>query len=93
MEFDVVVEKMEAERLFSFRWHPFAIDMSADYSHEPMTLVEFTLEETKEGTVLRVVESGFDLIPITRRAEALKQNDAGWTEQMQAIERYLRQNP
>ena len=93
VEFEVVVEKMEPERLFSYRWHPFAVDMSRDYSSEPMTLVEFTLEEVEGGTLLRMVESGFESIPATRRAEALKENEGGWTEQMAAIERYLRQNP
>ena len=90
--FDVVIEKMEPERLFSFRWHPNPVDPKQDYSKEPMTLVVFTLEEVEGGTLLRVMESGFDGIPIARRAEALKANEGGWAEQMSAIERYLRQN-
>jgi uncharacterized protein YndB with AHSA1/START domain len=93
LEFDIVIDTMELERLFSFRWHPNAIDPNVDYSHEPMTLVEFTLEEAQGGTLLRVVESGFDAIPIARRAEALKSNEGGWTVQMAAIEKHLRQNP
>jgi len=91
--FDFVIEKMEPERLFSYRWHPHAVDPSMDYSKEPMTLVEFTLESVEGGTLLRIVESGFDGIPIARRAEALKGNDGGWTAQVKAIESYLRQNP
>ncbi len=91
--FDLVVEKMEPERLFSYRWHPNAVDLSMDYSKEPMTLVEFTLDEVEGGTLLKVVESGFDGIPIARRAEALKSNEGGWAGQMKAIENYLRQNP
>jgi len=90
---EIVIEKMEPERLFSFRWHPYAIDPSADYSKEPMTLIEFMLEDAEGGTLLRVVESGFDKIPIARRAEALKSNDGGWAEQMKAIERHLDRNP
>jgi uncharacterized protein YndB with AHSA1/START domain len=90
---EIVIEKLEPERLFSFRWHPYAIDPKMDYSKEPLTLIEFTLEEAEGGTLLRVVESGFDGIPIARRAEALKMNDGGWTEQMKRIEGYLRQNP
>jgi len=82
-----------AERLFSYRWHPNAVDPKADYSKEPMTLVEFTLEEVEGGTLLRVVESGFDGIPIARRAEALKSNDRGWAGQVTAIESYLRRSP
>ena len=34
---EVKVEKMEPERLLSFRWHPYAVDPKVDYSKEPMT--------------------------------------------------------
>jgi hypothetical protein len=37
-----------------------------DYTKEPTTLVTFTLEEVEEGTLLRLVESGFDTIPHPR---------------------------
>jgi uncharacterized protein YndB with AHSA1/START domain len=90
---EIVIEKMVPERLFSFRWHPYAIEPDVDYSKEPTTLIEFTFEEVPEGTLLRVTESGFDQIPIERRAGALKANDGGWSEQMKAIERYLDRNP
>ncbi len=91
---EIVVEKMEAERLFSYRWHPnVKIEPGVDYSKEPTTLVEFTLEEVKGGTLLKLVESGFDRIPIERRAEAFKSNERGWAGQMTAIERYLQSNP
>jgi uncharacterized protein YndB with AHSA1/START domain len=93
LKFDLVVEKMEPERLFSFRWHPNAVDPSLDYSKEPTTLVEFTLEEVEGGTLLKLVESGFNGIPLARRADALKANEGGWAEQMVAIETYLRRNP
>jgi len=93
VQFDIVVEKMEPERLFSYRWHPNAVDPKTDYSKEPMTLVEFTLEDVEGGTRLKLVESGFDAIPIARRAQALKSNDGGWTAQMTAIEAHLRRNP
>jgi len=93
LEFDFFIEKMEPERLFSYRWHPNAVDPNVDYSAEPTTLVEFTLTEAEGGTLLRVVESGFDGIPIARRADALKSNEGGWTFQMKAVESYVRQNP
>jgi uncharacterized protein YndB with AHSA1/START domain len=86
---DVTVETMEPEKLFSFRWHPYAIDPAVDYSHEPSTLVEFSLEDTKDGTQLTVVESGFDRLPAARRAEAFRANEGGWSEQMQNIERHV----
>lgn len=83
------VDRIEPMSIFSFRWHPFAIDSAVDYSKEPMTLVTFTLEPTEGGTILRVVESGFDAIPIERRADAFDANDEGWGMQMQLIEKYL----
>ena len=93
LEFVLLVETIEPERLFTFRWHPNAVEPGADYSQEPTTLVTFTLEEVEGGTLLRVVESGFDSLPVARRADALKSNESGWAEQMTAIEAYLRQHP
>ena len=86
---EVVVERMEPERFFSYRWHPYAIDPKVDYSPEPMTLVEFTLEDAPGGTRLTIVESGFDRVPLSRRAEAFRMNSDGWSEQLQNIERYV----
>src|SRR5262245_50675375 len=68
---EIIIERMEPERLFSYRWHPHAVKPDVDYSAEPMTLVEFHLEEVASGTQLTVIESGFDGIPLSRRAEAL----------------------
>lgn len=84
-----VVEKVEPERLFSFRWHPFAIDRNVDYSKEPMTLVTFELEEADGGTRLRIVESGFDALPASRRSIAHRMNDQGWTIQAERVGRYV----
>jgi len=85
----MVIERVEPEHLFSYRWHPNAIDPEANYSDEPMTLVEFRLTEVAGGTQLTVVESGFDGIPLARREQAFRENDGGWTEQMSNITRYL----
>ncbi|MCU1244896.1 MAG: Activator of Hsp90 ATPase 1 family protein [Acidobacteria bacterium] len=87
MEMDLV-EVTPEERL-SYRWHPFAIDPAVDYSPEPKTLVTFTLEETSEGTLVTIVESGFDAIPLHRRAEAFRMNDNGWASQTKNLERYV----
>ena len=86
---DVTVERMDDQRLFSFRWHPYAVDPEIDYSTEPTTLVEFRLEEAAEGTLLTVVESGFDRIPPGRRAEAFRTNSEGWDIQVQNIQRHV----
>jgi len=86
---EMAVERIESERYFAYRWHPYAIDASVDYSSEPTTLVEFRLNEADGGTVLTIVESGFDQIPLARRAEAFRMNDGGWTEQAKNIERHV----
>jgi uncharacterized protein YndB with AHSA1/START domain len=83
------VQRMEPERLFSFTWHPYAVDPKADYSGEPPTLVEFTLENIPTGTRLRIVESGFDKLPPHRRDEAFRMNDGGWTAQTENIARHV----
>ena len=90
---EVTVVKIEPERRFSFHWHPYAIDPNVDYSKEPPTLVEFTLTRVATGTSLKVTESGFDAIPVERRAEAFRMNDGGWTEQMKNVERYVAETP
>ncbi|MFZ1887025.1 MAG: SRPBCC family protein [Candidatus Binataceae bacterium] len=86
---EISIDRVEPTRLFSFRWHPYAIERGVDYSKEPTTLVVFELEEVSGGTMLTVTESGFDRIPIERRARAFASNQQGWTAQMQLIEKYL----
>ena len=89
MRFDFTIDRIEPEKLFSFRWHPYGVDPNIDYSKEVTTLVEFTLEEVPGGVMLTVVESGFDKVPLERRAEAFKANEGGWAAQMTLIEKYL----
>jgi uncharacterized protein YndB with AHSA1/START domain len=86
---EVVVDRIEPQRLFSYRWHPYAVEPGVDYSAEPTTLVEFRLEDVPGGTRLTVVESGFDRIPAARREEAFRMNEGGWAEQMLNVERHV----
>jgi uncharacterized protein YndB with AHSA1/START domain len=83
------IEQIEPERLFSFRWHPFAVDPGVDYASEPTTLVAFELAEAPGGTLLTVTESGFDRIPLARRAQAFSSNEQGWAIQVTLIEKHL----
>ncbi len=83
------VERIVPQSLFSFRWHPYAIEEGVDYSSEPTTLIQFSLEDAPEGVLLTITESGFDQIPAERRAEAFKANEGGWTVQMGLIAKYL----
>jgi uncharacterized protein YndB with AHSA1/START domain len=86
---ELEVERVEPERLLSWRWHPHAVDPKQDYSAEPTTLVVFELSDVPEGTRLKVVESGFDAIPVSRRAEAWRMNGQGWASQLKNIERHV----
>jgi uncharacterized protein YndB with AHSA1/START domain len=89
LPFEITIEQLEPERLFSFRWHPFAVDRGVDYSTEPTTLVVFALEDAPGGVMLTITESGFDQIPQARRAKAFTSNEQGWSIMVKVIEKYL----
>ena len=95
VRWEATVQKMEPERLFSFRWpHPRSFekpDYPQDYSGTPTTLVEFRLEKTANGTLLILTESGFESLPENLRLEAFRRNEGGWTQQMKNIEAYVAQ--
>lgn len=91
LRWEAVIQTMEPERLFSFTWHPYAVDPKQDYSGEPSTLVAFTLQQIATGTLLRVVESGFDKLPASRRQEAFRMNEGGWSIQVQNIAQHVEQ--
>src|SRR3984885_8036714 len=86
---EVQIERIEPERLLSWRWHPAAIDPTVDYSHEATTLVVFQLEEVEGGIMLSVVESGLDKIPLERRATVMRLNSSGWGQQMENIKKHV----
>lgn len=88
---ELLVERIEPQRLFSFRWHPGAVDPAVDYTKEPTTLVEFELADATNGILLTVTESGFDRIPLARRAAVFAGNEQGWTMVVTLVERYLAQ--
>ena len=88
--FDVMVERMEPQDLLSYRWHPYNRDPAVDYEKEAPTLVTFTLKDAPgKGTVLTVLETGFDNIPPGRRLEAFRMNSAGWKSQMDKLVRHV----
>jgi uncharacterized protein YndB with AHSA1/START domain len=93
VKFEALIQKLEPETLFSYTWHPYSVDPAADYSKEPSTLVEFRLEKIAGGTLLRVMESGFDKLPSNRRLEAFRGNDSGWAQQIKNIETYVESKP
>jgi uncharacterized protein YndB with AHSA1/START domain len=90
--FEITIDRVEPERLFSFRWHPYVVEPGSDYSKVPTTLVVFELEDAPGGILLTVTESGFDRVPLDRRAKAFTENEEGWRMQMTLIQKYLAQN-
>jgi uncharacterized protein YndB with AHSA1/START domain len=91
MPFEIKVERVEPESLLSFRWCPYDPGGETDISGLPTTLVEFVLDDHPDGTLLTITESGFDAIPVDKRAQALTSNDEGWTIQARLIGKYLEQ--
>jgi len=91
--FECVVNCIEPMQRFSFRWHPFAVESAIDFTKEPMTLVEFTLAPAPDGTLLTISESGFDRIPVARRARAYAAHEQGWEGQTRLIAKYLAHKP
>jgi uncharacterized protein YndB with AHSA1/START domain len=88
--FDAIIERMEPPLVLSYRWHPYAVDPAIDYSKEPRTLVTFTLKESAGGgTLLTVVESGFDEVPPQRRLQAFQMHGKGWEAQLNNIARHV----
>jgi uncharacterized protein YndB with AHSA1/START domain len=84
MPWEVSVQKMVPEQLFSYTWQ--------DRKGEPSTLVEFTLEKTAKGTRLRVIESGFDALPGKRAEEAARDHEGGWGAQLASIAQYVKES-
>ena len=87
--FEWTIERIEPMRRLAFRWHPYAVEKGVDYSKEPTTLIEFELADAPGGILLTVTESGFDQIPLERRAKAFQANERGWELQTRLIEKYL----
>jgi uncharacterized protein YndB with AHSA1/START domain len=87
MPCELRIERIVPRRLFAFRWHPGADpDLGPD---APTTLVTFELEEVPGGTRLTITESGFDALPLERRAKAFTENEGGWEAQLALVAKYL----
>lgn len=86
-----VVEAIEPQNRFAFRWIPFPIDAGINPETEPMTLVEFRLFDDGDGVLLKVTESGFDRVPLARRKRAFLINTDGWESQLEKLSHYITQ--
>jgi uncharacterized protein YndB with AHSA1/START domain len=89
LRMEIEVKAIEPETLFSYAWHPYAVDPDASYVQETPTLVEFRLEKVANGTLLVVTESGFSKLPKERYADAFRMNTRGWEQQLESIRDYV----
>lgn len=92
MACDLLIERIEPMQLFSFRWETYPVDNERGDEDPPVTLVTFRFEEVAGGTQLTIVESGFDRIPLARRAQAFADNQQGWEVQSGLLAKYLTQH-
>ncbi|WP_421724523.1 SRPBCC family protein [Bauldia sp.] len=84
----VYIERMQPERLFTFRWYD-SDDGSQQDDDQPALLVAFELEETPIGTRLTITESGFSALPHPRRIAVMRGNREGWDIQANNLARHL----
>jgi uncharacterized protein YndB with AHSA1/START domain len=88
--YSTTIVKVDPPHTFSYRWASAYPGVPA--TEDNSTLVEFTLEETADGTLLRVVESGFAsiVIPAARASSAGYESHAqGWSGVIEKIAHYL----
>ena len=90
LEFDVIIDRIEPMTHFSFRWHPGDDAPIPPNPDAEMTTVTFELSTVEGGVLLTIIESGFDRVPVERRAKVFEMNDGGWAAQTSLIEKYLR---
>jgi uncharacterized protein YndB with AHSA1/START domain len=87
MRCDLMIERIVPLKLLAFRWHPGADPDTGP--NAPTTLVTFELEEVGGATRLTITESGFEGLPLERRAKAFADNEGGWEAQLGLIAKYL----
>lgn len=92
MACDFYVDRVEPMDRFSFRWHPGGEEVRPDAPEDEMTTVMFELKDASGGVLLTITETGFDRIPLERRAKAFADNEGGWEMQTRLIEKYLAQH-
>ena len=84
------VEIIEKPNRFSFVW-PFDETVAPNDPdiQNKVTLVEFTLTPSGEGTRVSVRESGFEKLPEKKRLQVFRDNESGWDAQMGNIKSYV----
>ncbi|GCE15497.1 SRPBCC domain-containing protein [Tengunoibacter tsumagoiensis] len=85
------IEVIEPIQRFAFRWPSYAVSHpEITFDIVPNTLVEITLAEQAEGTLLTLVESGFASLPKLVPAEqSFHDNSDGWQECLNGLRDFL----
>lgn len=89
--FFINVEHIDQENSFAWTWDPGVPDPTIDLKTQPKTQVEFTLTEQDGGTLVTVIETGFDKFTLDRRAKLFSENSRGWDFQLKSLESYVSQ--
>jgi uncharacterized protein YndB with AHSA1/START domain len=79
------VERVEEPAVFAYTWR--LPDLPE--SDPRRTYVEFTLEPDGDGTLLRVVETGFAQLPVDTRRETYDSHDEGWSQELTELVEHL----
>jgi uncharacterized protein YndB with AHSA1/START domain len=84
------VETVQPHRRFAYRWAPFKDPGGAEPVEGNSTLVEFTLTEDGDRTLLRVTESGFTHLACSdeQRAKNHQSNTEGWAAELAELADY-----
>ena len=82
-----VIDRVEPPDFFSYRW---TNNSAAEVGPGEATLVEFTLTEQGTGTLLRVVETGFDSLNASEeeRTSASEDHTSGWISELAELKEY-----
>lgn len=86
--FNAVVEVVDPPHTFAYRWSAVP---NGPLEAATSTLVTFSLSEVREGTRVRVVETGFASLPEDLYDRSLEENTKGWESEFDDLRRHLLQ--
>lgn len=89
VKWEAKILEMKENKLFSFSGPPYVENAEIDLSKEPWLITTFTLSSTAEGTLVKVVESGFSKLSPSIRSKARTGNIDGWDFQMSNLFSYV----
>ncbi len=85
MTVEMRLERVEEPAVFAYTWR--LPDLPEDDPRR--TYVEFTLEPDPNGTLLRVVETGFAQLPVETRRQTYDSHSEGWLRELAELAEYV----